>query len=77
MLPSLVIIREYITENGANDFSKWFNRLNSQAAAKIVVALSRMETGNLSNVKWFRGIGEYKINWGRVTGFIWQKMDTN
>ena len=64
MLPSLVIIREYITENGANAFSKWFNRLNSQAAAKIVVALSRMETGNLSNVKWFRGIGEYKINWG-------------
>jgi putative component of toxin-antitoxin plasmid stabilization module len=54
MLPSLVIIREYITENGANAFSKWFNRLNSQAAAKIVVALSRMETGNLSNVKWFR-----------------------
>jgi putative addiction module killer protein len=23
-----------------------------------------MELGNLSNVKWFRGIGEYKINWG-------------
>ena len=77
MLPSLVIIREYITENGANAFSKWFNILNSQAAAKIVVALSRMETGDLSNVKWFRGIGEYKINWARVTGFIWQKMDTN
>lgn len=23
-----------------------------------------MEQGNLSNVDWFRGIGEYKINWG-------------
>ena len=23
-----------------------------------------MEQGNLSNVKWFRGIGEYKIDWG-------------
>lgn len=23
-----------------------------------------MEQGNLSNVRWFRGIGEYKINWG-------------
>lgn len=21
-------------------------------------------TGNLSNVEWFRGIGEYKIDWG-------------
>lgn len=23
-----------------------------------------MELGNLSSVKWFQGIGEYKINWG-------------
>ena len=64
MLLFLVIIREYITDNGTNPFSKWFNKLNSQAAAKVAVALSRMETGNLSNVKWFKGIGEYKINWG-------------
>jgi len=77
MLPSLVIIREYITENGANPFSKWFNKLNSQAAAKVAVALSRIETGNLSNIKWFRGIVEYKINWGPGYEFIWQKMDTN
>ena len=23
-----------------------------------------MEQGNLSSVKWFRGIGEYRIDWG-------------
>lgn len=23
-----------------------------------------MQQGNLSNVEWFRGIGEYKIDWG-------------
>ena len=23
-----------------------------------------LETGNTSNVKWFDGIGEYKIEWG-------------
>ena len=34
------------------------------AAAKVRVAVSRMEQGNLSNVEWFRGIGEYKIDWG-------------
>jgi len=28
------------------------------------VAVSRMEQGNLSNVEWFRGIGECKIDWG-------------
>lgn len=64
MLPSFMIIREYITEDGTSSFSKWFNKLNSQSAAKVAVALSRMEAGNLSNVKWFKGIGEYKINWG-------------
>lgn len=34
------------------------------AAAKVSVAAARMEQGNLSNVEWFRGIGEYKIDWG-------------
>jgi len=28
------------------------------------VAIARLEAGNTSNVKWFSGIGEYKINWG-------------
>ncbi len=28
------------------------------------VAKARMEQGNISNIKWFQGIGEYKINWG-------------
>ncbi len=23
-----------------------------------------MELGNTSNIKWFEGVGEYKINWG-------------
>ena len=45
MLPSLVIIREYITENGANAFSKWFNRLNSQAAAKMLDFRARAAFG--------------------------------
>ncbi len=64
MLPSFVIIREYINENGSNPFRKWFDKLDSLAAAKVTVALSRMETGNLSNIKWFKGIGEFKVNWG-------------
>ena len=33
------------------------------AAAKVSVAAARMAQGNLSNVEWFRGIGEYKIDW--------------
>ena len=34
------------------------------AAAKITVAKVRIAQGNHSNVDWFRGIGEYKIDWG-------------
>jgi len=27
------------------------------------MATLRMERGNLSNLRWFRGIGEYRIDW--------------
>ena len=30
----------------------------------MAVSVMRMEQGNLSNIKWFDGMGEYKINWG-------------
>jgi putative addiction module killer protein len=42
----------------------WFNGLDAQAAAKVTVAKTRLELGNTSNIEWFRGIGEYKIDWG-------------
>jgi putative addiction module killer protein len=57
-------IKEYIREDDSNPYEKWFNSLNSQAAAKVAVAIARIELGNTSNIKWFDGIGEYRINWG-------------
>ena len=59
-----MIVREYIREDGSNPFKRWFDSLNYQAAAKISVALARLETGHISNIKWFSGLGEYKIDWG-------------
>jgi len=59
-----MIIQEYIREDGSNPYEKWFNSLNVQAAAKVAVAIARIELGNTSNIKWFEGIGEYRINWG-------------
>jgi len=38
--------------------------LDAQAAAKVTVGKARLELGNTSNLEWFRGIGEYKIDWG-------------
>lgn len=57
-------ILEYIKEDGSNPYKKWFDTLNAQAAAKVTVAKARLELGNTSNIKWFDGIGEYRIDWG-------------
>jgi len=55
---------EYIKEDGSSPYQKWFNGLDAQAAAKVAVAKARLELGNLSSVKWFSGLGEYRIDWG-------------
>jgi len=57
-------VEEYIKQDGSNPYKEWFDSLDAQAAAKIAVAKARLELGNTSNIKWFKGIGEYVIDWG-------------
>ena len=57
-------ILELLREDGTSPYAEWFDRLDAAAATKVATATIRMEQGNLSNVKWFRGIGEYRIDWG-------------
>jgi len=57
-------VLEYITKDGLSPYQEWFDSLDAVAAAKVTVAKSRLELGNTSNVKWFDGIGEYRIDWG-------------
>jgi len=64
LLVFMIKIQEYIKEDGSNPYQKWFNSLDPIAASKVTVAKTRLELGNTSNIKWFDGIGEYKINWG-------------
>ena len=59
-----ITVEEYIREDASNPYKEWFDRLSSQAAAKVTVAKLRMELGNTSNIKWFDGMGEYAIDWG-------------
>lgn len=59
-------LRPYIRSDGSNPFQAWFDRLNFHAAVKVQTALSRLEAGNTSAVKWFEGIGEVRIDWGPV-----------
>ncbi len=57
-------IEEYIKPDGSSPYQEWFDSLDAIAAAKVSVAKTRMELGNTSNIKWFDGIGEYRIDWG-------------
>ena len=56
---------EYLNAAGDSPFARWFHRLDSQAAAKVTVALTRIALGNLSNVKGVGGgVFEYRIDFG-------------
>src|SRR5476651_43154 len=72
MLPLPVDVLEYVDHAGHSPYAEWFNALNSQAAAKVAIAVTRIAQGNLSNVKGVGfGVYEYKIDFGPGTGFIW------
>lgn len=55
---------ELLLDNGTSPYNDWFMSLDPVAAAKITVAKLRLQQGNISNIRWFDGIGEYKIDWG-------------
>lgn len=57
-------ILELLLEDGTSPYEDWFLSLDPIAAAKIAVAKLRLQQGNTSNIKWFDGIGEYKVDWG-------------
>lgn len=58
-------IRTYVDSSGRSPFDAWFEDLNGVAAAKITVALARIEQGNLSNAKSVgKGVLEYRIDFG-------------
>jgi putative addiction module killer protein len=50
---------------GRSSFDAWFNKLPPVAAAKVAVTLTRLERGNVSNVKSVgAGVHELKIDHG-------------
>lgn len=55
----------YLSGDGSAPFETWFSGLEAFAAAKVTVALSRLERGAISNVKPVgEGVSEYRIDWG-------------
>ena len=58
-------VLEYLDAAGNSPFTRWFDALDAQAAAKVAMALARIEGGNLSNVKGVgAGVSEYRIDAG-------------
>jgi putative addiction module killer protein len=58
-------LRTYVDEDGRASFETWILELDGQAQAKVTIALSRLELGNMSNVEAVgEGVSELKLNWG-------------
>ncbi len=58
-------IRTYVDERDRAPFEEWLVDLDRHAQAKVVIALSRLERGNTSNVEAVgEGVAELKLNWG-------------
>jgi putative addiction module killer protein len=59
----MIEVREYLDQSGHSPFAAWSDRLNREAAAKVVAALARMQQGNLSKAKGVAaGVHEYRID---------------
>ncbi|AKH18922.1 type II toxin-antitoxin system RelE/ParE family toxin [Sphingomonas sanxanigenens] len=60
-----MVLKEYEDEDGRSLFGLWFASLDAVAAAKVAVALNKVERGAISNVKPVgEGVSEYKIDFG-------------
>ena len=58
-------LRSYIDEHGRAPFEAWILDLDRQAQAKVAIALSRLQRGNMSNVEGVgAGVSELKLDWG-------------
>ncbi|MET3595875.1 MULTISPECIES: type II toxin-antitoxin system RelE/ParE family toxin [Mesorhizobium] len=58
-------ILEFLEIDGHSPFRTWFRSLDSRAAAKVTVALARIEQGNIASLKSVgAGVLEHRIDWG-------------
>jgi putative addiction module killer protein len=61
----MIDVREYTDPHGRSPFQQWFEDLDARAAAKVTVALARLQQGNVSNVKGVGGgVLELRIDYG-------------
>jgi putative addiction module killer protein len=70
----MIEVTQYVREDGECPFAEWFDSLDPRAAAKVRVAVIRMEQGNLGDSKsvgegvWERRLhfdAGYRLYYGR------------
>ena len=58
-------IRQFVDAAGRSPFEQWFGRLDDVASARVTTSLTRLGTGNWSNVTGVgAGVFEVKIDFG-------------
>jgi putative addiction module killer protein len=61
----VIEIRQYVDRLGRNPFERWFEKLDDTTQARIVIALDRLERGNVSSVKSEgAGVLELRLDFG-------------
>lgn len=56
---------EFLDSSGRSPFARWFDSLNSVAAARVTIGLMRLRLGNFSNVEGVgTGVSELKLDFG-------------
>jgi putative addiction module killer protein len=61
----VIEIRQYIDRSGRNPFDRWFQSLDDDTQARIVVSLDRLERENLSGTKSVGGgVLELRLDYG-------------
>lgn len=61
----VVELRAFEDRAGRRRFAEWYERLDTVAAAKVTIALTRLAEGNFSNVKGVgAGVFEVRIDFG-------------
>lgn len=61
----MIVVREYVDDDGRSPFGVWFVSLDERAAVKVTVALERIAQGHTSAIRSVgEGVSEYKIDFG-------------
>ncbi len=62
---AVIAVREYVALSGQCPYARWFDRLDSLAAARVATAVYRLGQGNFSNTKGVgAGVFETRIDFG-------------